>query len=125
MQQILRQNTISLQKREVYAAKLQFQFKYIHHGLTVTHMLLINTKLQPKNKFLNLTFTDGYLSKIAFLKYLQLDTTAITKYLDSSFQRLILLLEHHTNYKQDPYNLFPYTIPRHINKRTAKNKYKQ
>ena len=98
MQQILRRNTISLQKREVYAAKLQFQFKYIHHGLTLTHMLLINTKLQPKNKFLNLTFTDGYLSKIAFLKYLQLDTPAIITYLDSSFQRLILLLEHHTNY---------------------------
>ena len=114
MQQILRKNTILLQKRELYAAKLQLQFKYIHHGLTLTHMLLINTKLQPKNKFLNLTFTDGYLSKIAFLKYLQSDTQEITKYLDCSLHRLTLLLDHHTNYKQDPYDLFPYSIPRNI-----------
>ena len=60
------------------------------------------------------TLTDGYLTKIAFLKYLQSDTPAIMKYLDYSFNRITLLLDHHTNYKQDPYDLFPYTIPRHI-----------
>ena len=114
MQQTLRRNTISLQKRELYAAKLQLQLKYIHHSLTLTHMLLINAKLQPKNKFLNFTLTDGHLSKIALLKYIQLDSTAIMKYLDCSFNRITLLLDQHTNYKQDPYDLFPYTIPRHI-----------
>ena len=114
MQQTLRHNTISLQKREVYAARLQFQFKFIHHSLTITHMLLIHAKLLPKNKFLDLPFTDGHLAKTAFFQYLQSDTTAITKYLDCSFNRVILLLENHSNYKQDPYDLFPYTIPRNI-----------
>ena len=38
MQHTVRTNMVTLQKHQVYAARLQHQYKYIHHTLLITHM---------------------------------------------------------------------------------------
>ena len=45
-------------------------------------MILLFEKIQHKNKYGNLPYDDGYLSKVSFYNYIFADLTNISKYLN-------------------------------------------
>ena len=100
-QKLLRKYTFNVVRREVWAAKHNLLHKYIEHGLTVTQMLIVFEKIQQKNKYSLIPYTDGYLSKVAFYNYIFSDITHISKYLDFNLNEITTQLQYRKNLTQE------------------------
>ena len=105
MQTEIRKHTLTVVRREVWAAKNELLKQFITHGLTITRMLLIKEK--TSNKFLYSThdIPDNYISKVAFYKYIFDDSPKLSTYLHTNLDTITTHLQTHQTMSQDPYNL--------------------
>ena len=101
----IRKHTLTVVKREVWAAKKELLNQFIHHGLTITRMLLIKDKTSNKYLHFSHDFSDNYISKVAFYNYIFDDSPKLSRYLHTNLETITTHIQTHQTMSQDPYHL--------------------